>query len=165
MLFGDPQIFAIQVDLTDHSNWLNGFCFYWIDGQPFGDPEEHLSIDGMISSFIRTVKDGCDRADPGLKTMMDAEAFDRLYRHLYGDDLLEEIDEPARFEITTDHAQFGDRLIYAVEAETGWYRLLIGSHDKGFERAVRCPSVVLEDAFFDTYMYVNGITRVPSDNG
>jgi hypothetical protein len=154
MLFGDPDRFAVQIDLEDSSRWLNGRRFYWIEGAPFGDPFLSIPLIGEIDNLATIVKDGCQRSDALLTPMSDEAAFDFISRHLTGDELLEVLDTAARFDLVHCGQAFGPGQCFAFD-EGGQTRILLGSLETGFQRRATCPTTLIEDAFFDAYMYLN----------
>ncbi|NBB14094.1 hypothetical protein GVN21_01840 [Caulobacter sp. SLTY] len=153
-MFGNPQAFAVQVDLEVESEIRDCRVFYWIDGEPFGDPLQPVEVLSMVSQFVSIVKDGGRRFDDALDHLPDAEAFRLIDEHMHGDEPFEVVEMAARFNFVPHDLNFPGLAGYAVERD-GLYRLLLGDREGRFERTRYCPGVALEDALFDAYMYLN----------
>jgi hypothetical protein len=160
MMFGNPQVFAVQVDLEAEGDFRDCRVFYWIDGEPFGDPLQPVEVLSMVPRFVSMVKDGGRRFDDALNDMPNAEAFRLIDAHMYGDEPLEVVEMAARFDFVPHDLNFSGLAGYAVERD-GLYLLLLGDRKGRFERTRHCPVVALEDALFDAYMYLNGAVPMP----
>ncbi len=160
-LFGDRTTFAIQVEFTDFSRWLNGRLCFWIGGVAFGDVTASVTLGPFISDFIQMAKDSGQRSDPALAGVSDDAIFEAIRSGIYEDDNPIVLDTPARFDITPS-TYFGARCCYAVQ-DGDRYRLLVGDFDRGLERVFICRSNAVDDVFFDAFWRLRDFDQPDED--
>lgn len=87
MIFGDPNRFAMSVELNSYNHgghMLYGQACYWIDGQRIGDWDDGASLGSVHNHITRIVKDSGRRENCAVFYLPSEIAFHRLDTALYG---------------------------------------------------------------------------------
>jgi hypothetical protein len=139
MLFGNKKSFAIEYNLnTDYGGeWLFGKICYWIDGSRVGDYDLGTSLRDVLIQAKYILNDAGNRFGGILCEIDNEEAFMRLDKFFYNEELVDEEkhlvqlpDQPARFIIKIPVDIFDNFTIFLIQCDLNSEIIIFKSNDK-----------------------------------
>lgn len=163
MEFGDPNVFAVQLELDPDygGSWLFGRFCYWINGTQVGDYSLGTSLRDLFFNMKWIAYDRGKRRGHGLCKLPSREIFLLLDNSLYGDK--ETVadsslpEAPARFNVMPPVDIFDSWKVYLVGCEM--YDLILyrktGDDDK--LEVFNAPEGIFDTVIIQTYDYLENL--------
>ena len=114
MIVGNPDKFAIMVDIVDEWNYddsfNNGIMIFWINSIVFPQELQNITLNSNFMYFYQAIQNIVENST--IFSMNRDDAFKALYKLVYSEDW--DIDNDYRFQISPQEFNDHNNLIFAV---------------------------------------------------
>lgn len=166
MNFGQRESFAVSADIDADcgGEWLYGKFCYWIAGTAVGDYAVGTSLRDVLFQMKHVISD-CGNRDGGkLCELPHQDIFDKLDTLLYGNAAVnpDDIDSPARFNISIPVDVFDEWKIYLVECGDSARIIFKKNSDKNIKLHVLRKGE-FDEAIKEAYRHLDSVYQTEVD--